>query len=143
MTGSVGKQIVAAMRKQANKEMGDLGPWRDAFTKAAIGIYVNRAQSRLIFFGFSVDRTPQIASAMHSATPGRALDDFLRGAGVSSTKNFPAGPLGGAVRCGQSRNSLMVCAWLDSSVLVMLLEPDTTATTLAGVTLDFRKVAEH
>ncbi|MDR2987203.1 MAG: hypothetical protein LBV34_20435 [Nocardiopsaceae bacterium] len=143
MTGRLGRLIVTAMRKRAKKDFGGFGPWGGAFTTAPIGIYVNRAQSRLIFFGFSADKTPQMAAVMHTATPGRALDDFLRGGGISPTKNFPTGPLGGAVRCGQAKNSLMVCAWLDSSVLVMLFEPDTTATTLAGVALDFRKVAEH
>jgi hypothetical protein len=97
----------------------------------------------IVFIGFSVQGTPQVASILRSESSGQRLDSFLLGAGVSSTKDFPAGPLGGVLRCGQSSESITFCAWDDSSVLVVLAEADTNASKLARVALAFRTAAEH
>jgi hypothetical protein len=144
MTGSVGKRIVAGMRQRATKDAGELGdPWKSAYEAAQFGIYVNPSQLRIVFIGFSADRSPEFAYILRSSSRADEFDGFLRGAGVSSTQDFPAGPLGGVMRCGQSPDSFTICAWIDSSVLVMLISSDSTPSTLATVALEFRKVAEH
>lgn len=144
MTGNVGQRIVAAVRRRAQKEGANGGgPWVSAYTEAPIGVYSRAGASPILFIGFSVERTPQIASILQAQSPGPGADSFLLGAGVSSTQDFPAGSLGGVLRCGRSRNSLIYCVWQDSSVLAMLAEGNTTASKLAHVALAFREVAEH
>ncbi|HKR70779.1 MAG TPA: hypothetical protein VJT16_18225 [Streptosporangiaceae bacterium] len=144
MTGNVGERIVAAVRRRAQKEGANGGgPWVSAYTEAPIGVYSRAGASPVLFIGFSVDRTPQIASILQAQSPGPGADSFLLGAGVSSTQDFPAGSLGGVLRCGRSRNSLIYCVWQDSSVLAMLAEGNTTASKLAHVALAFREAAEH
>jgi hypothetical protein len=144
MTGNVGKRLVATIRRRAQKGAANgAGPWVDAYTVAPIGLYAKAGASPIVFIGFSVDRTPQIASILRSRTAAQRVDQFLLGAGVSSTKDFPTGPLGGVFRCGQSRTSDIFCVWADSSVLVVLAEADTTASKLAPVALAFRQAAER
>jgi hypothetical protein len=143
MSGNVGKRIVGNVRKRAHKSVAGSGPWASAYDVAPIGVYDKAGASPMLFIGFSADRTPQVAPMLRAQSPGEGIDSFLLGAGVSSTKDFPAGPLGGVLRCGQSRNSLIYCAWDDSSVLAVLAEANTTASKLAHVALAFREAAEH
>ena len=144
MTGNVGKRLIAATRKRAQKNAADVsGPWAKAYAAAPIGFYAKAGAAPIVFIGFSVKGTPQVASILRSQSSGHRLDSFLLGAGVSSAKDFTAGPLGGVLRCGQSSASLTFCAWDDSSVLVVLAEADTTASKLARVALAFRTAAEH
>ena len=144
MTGNVGTRLVAATRKRAERNVGDMsGPWAKAYAAAPIGFYAKAGVAPIVFIGFSVKGTPEVASILRSQSSGQRLDSFLLGAGVSSTKDFRAGPLGGVLRCGQSSASVTFCAWDDSSVLVVLAESDTTASKLGRVALAFRTAAEH
>jgi hypothetical protein len=144
MTGNVGKRLVATVRKRAKKQAANgAGSWVGAYEVAPIGFYAKAGASPLVFIGFSVGTTPQIAPILRSQGPAHRLDSFLLGAGVSSTKDFPKGPLGGVLRCGQSRSGSILCAWADRSVLVVIAEADTTASKLAPVALAFRNAAEH
>ena len=144
MTGNVGKRLAAATRKRAEKGAGNVsGPWASAYAAAPIGFYSKPGASPIVFIGFSVGRTPQVASILCSQSPAQGLDSFFLGAAVASTKDFPAGPLGGVLRCGHANATVILCAWDDSSVLVVLAEADTNSSKLARVALAFRTVAEH
>lgn len=144
MTGNVARRLIAATRKQASKASPDLAA---AYAKAKIGYYTRPGSpTRLVFVGFSAADSAQIASAMRSEGPSAGLDSFLLGAGVSNTNDFPAGPLGGVLRCGKTTRAgvpVTICAWEDSSVLAMVAEGATSQRRLARVSLAFRAAAEH
>lgn len=118
----------------------------DAYAAAKIGFYTTAGASPLVFIGFSVGGTPQVASMLRSQPPSQGLDTFFLGAGISSTNDFPAGPLGGVLRCGQTtRASAPVTLCLGRLVGPggVLAEANTSENELAGVTRAFRDAAER
>jgi len=147
LTGNVGRRLVAAVRRRAQNAAAVYGPsWSAAYTTAKIGFYTKAGATPVVFIGFSVLETPLLASILGSETPSEGLDQFFLGSGVSSTKDFPAGSLGGVLRCGQeSRASgpATFCAWGDLSVLGVLVKANTPEAELARVALAFRYAAEH
>ena len=147
-TGNVTKRLAAAMRKQAENGAATVShAWAEAYAVAKIGIYTRAgATSRLIFIGFSVTGTPQVASILRSQPPSEGLDSFFLGAGVPNANDFPPGPLGGVLRCGVRTSATVpvtMCAWDDSSVLALVAEPGALESRLARVALAFRGAAEH
>ena len=148
MTGKVGQRLETEVRQQAQHGAAKVSPaWARAFRNAQIGLYSEPGGgSRLIFFGFSARGTPAIASILRSQSPSTGLDSFFLGAGVKNTHDFPAGLLGGVLRCGVSRQGevpLTMCAWDDSSVLAALAGASISERELARVTLEFRNASEH
>lgn len=148
LTGNVGRRLETEVRQQARRGAAKVSPaWATAFTRAQIGLYSQPGtDSRLIFFGFSARGTPTIASILRAQAPSAGLDSFFLGAGVASTHDFPAGLLGGVLRCGttnQSQTRLTMCAWDDSSVLAAVAGAGISQRALARVTLAFRNAAEH
>jgi len=147
MSGNVGRRLVAVMRRRARKDTTASSPaWAAAYDTAKIGFYTKTGFDPVFFLGFSADQTPRIASFLSAQPPSQTLDSFLLGAGISATKDFPAGPLGGVIRCGHSTGTssrVTVCAWADRSVLALLSERNARASDLALVALAFRVAAEH
>lgn len=145
MTGNVAERLAAAARAGMMKESHG---WASAYAAAKIGFYTKVGVSpyRLVFIGFSAADSAKVASALRSQTASDRLDSVFLGAGVANTQDFPAGPLGGTLRCGRAtRNAVpfTVCAWTDSSVLGSLWQNGISPTRLAEVALAFREVAEH
>ncbi len=147
MTGNVARRLVAASRQNAEKGAGTVSPaWAAAYAKAKIAFYRNGSAPPLVFIGFSATDTPSVAANLRSAQPSAALDSFFLGAGVSHTSDFPAGPLGGALRCGTTTRAatpVTMCAWTDSSVVALVAEAGTPKSKLAHVALAFRNASEH
>jgi hypothetical protein len=60
---------------------------------------------------------------------------------------YPAGPLGGVLRCGTGPlggGTAAACAWADSSTVGAMLTPQGgSVESLAGTTLDLRNAAER
>lgn len=95
--------------------------------------------------GFSTAGNPQLAALLRRS-PSAGLDGFFAGAGSANTTDFPAGPLGGILRCGvasKTGTQLTICAWTDPSVLGVTMAPGTPPRRLASVTRGFRTAAEH
>jgi hypothetical protein len=134
------------MRQQAAGQAASAGPdWVKAFHQAKISIYTRPGQQQLIFMGFSTAGDPQLA-ALLQRSPSTGLDGFMAGAGVANTGNFPAGPLGGILRCGvasKAGSQLTICAWTDPSVLGVTMTPGAPPRRLARVTRVFRTASEH
>jgi len=148
ITGNIARRLVAETRKRAAKAAGKVsGAWGEAYAKAKIGFYTRGSALRpLVFIGFSATDTPQVASVLRSQPPSEALDSFFLGAGVANTRDFPAGPLGGVLRCGKTTRAsvpVTMCAWTDSSVLAVVAEAGISKSGLARVALAFRGAAEH
>lgn len=148
LSGSVATQLVSEIRQGAEKSAATVSPaWGKAYNTAKISLYTRPGSAaRLVFLGFSVTDTPQVAPILRSQSPSAGLDSFMLGAGVTNTHDYPAGPLGGTLRCGGKTVSgirVIICAWADGSVLAMLSEAGVPEATLAHVTLEFRGAAEH
>lgn len=148
LTGNVGRRLETEVRQQARQGAAKVSPaWARAFRSAQLGLYSEPGRgSRLIFFGFSARGTPSIASILRSQTPTAGLDSFFLGAGVKNIRDFRAGLLGGALRCGvsdQGQVPLTMCAWDDSSVLAALAGASIPERDLARITLEFRNASEH
>ena len=146
-TGSTVGGLVGALRRQMRSQIGSSGSlYARALERAKIGVYTNPSTPTepLIFIGFSSADNPSIAPVLQN--PTIVIDGFFIGAGVSSSKPEPPGPLGGTLRCGAHAGSTgpnALCAWADSSTLGMIVAPGKTPAQLATVMLSFRNLAEH
>jgi hypothetical protein len=144
MTGSVANRLSSTMRKS----MGE-GSDADVYAKAKIAIYTRSsdAEHPLIYVGMSASDSPVIAQELKSNSPSQEVDSMFIGMGIGDAKDYPAGPLGGNLRCGKgplSGSTATACAWADSSTAGLLLAPATSnVTRLARTTLALRNAAEH
>lgn len=145
LTGNVAQRLVTESRQRAIRAAGTVSSaWARAYQRAKIGIY-QHGQQRLIFMGFSTADSPQLAVILRQP-PSTSLDSFFLGAGVANTHDFPAGPLGGVLRCGvavKAGTQVGVCAWTDSSTLGVTFEPGVQLPELAHATLAVRAAGEH
>jgi hypothetical protein len=147
LTGSVADRLIESMRKSAGSQEG---PYAEAVNKSKVAIYTQNgdATQRLIFVGVSGNDSPTIAEELQSRTPSEEVDSTFLGMGITDTKDYPAGPLGGVLRCGVGTVSggtrAAACAWADSSTVGSLLTPaDVALEDLAHTTLDLRSAAEQ
>lgn len=147
MTGSVADRLAETMRKSMNQDSS--GKYADVYAKSKIAIYSKNGDAThpLIFVGLSADDSPSIAQELQSRTPSEEVDSTFLGMGIGDAKDYPAGPLGGVLRCGtgpMSGSTAAACAWADSSTVGALITPGTgSAADLAATTLDLRNAAEH
>lgn len=144
LTGSVADRTASGMRRAMTKSQGQ---YADVYAKAKIAIYrkSSDAQQSLIFIGMSGSDSPQIAAELQSRSASDEVDSVFMGMGVTDANDYPAGPLGGVLRCGKgATGSNAGCAWADGSVVGMVVAPlDSNVTTLARTTLALRNAAEH
>ncbi|MCW2861511.1 MAG: hypothetical protein JWP48_3219 [Actinoallomurus sp.] len=144
LTGSVANRLSSTMRKSMG-EGSDAG----VYSKARIAIYTKNGNSTrpLIFVGMSASDSPAIAEELKSNSPSQEVDSMFVGMGLGDAKDYPAGPLGGDLRCGKgpmSDTTATACAWADSSTAGLLIAPDTGGVAaLAATTLSLRNAAEH
>jgi hypothetical protein len=147
LTGSVADRLIESMRKSAGSEGGT---YAEAVNKSKVAIFTRNGDDtqRLIFVGVSGNDSPVIAAELRSRTPSEEVDSTFLGMGITDTKDFPAGPLGGVLRCGNGTVSggtkAAACAWADSSTVGSLLTPaGIELEDLAHTTLDLRSAAEQ
>jgi hypothetical protein len=147
LTGSVADRLIESMRKSAGAGEGS---YAEAVNKSKVAIYTRNGDDtqRLIFVGVSGNDSPTIAAELRSRTSSEEVDSTFLGMGITDTKDYPAGPLGGVLRCGIGTLSggtrAAACAWADSSTVGSLLTPaGVDLDDLAHTTLDLRSAAEQ
>ncbi|MFL6055182.1 MAG: hypothetical protein ACJ72W_20075 [Actinoallomurus sp.] len=140
ITGSVADRLAQNMRKS----MGKSG---STYAKAKIGIYLKKgdAGQPLVFVGRSGGDIPDLAAELRARSASEEVDSISMGMGVTDTSDFPAGPLGGVLRCGKGvTGGNAACAWADGSVVGMVLTPtNSDPVSLGATTLALRNAAEH
>lgn len=146
MTGSVADRLAATMRKSMGQSQG---AYAEAYSKAKIAIYSKNGDAAhpLIFVGMSGNDSPAIAGELKSRSASEEVDSTFLGMGLGDAKDYPAGPLGGVLRCGTGPlggGTAAACAWADSSTVGAVLTPQSgSVASLAGTTLDLRNAAER
>jgi hypothetical protein len=145
VSGNVADRLIAEMRKSN----GDNSPEERAIDqKATMAIYEKNKDfdRRFLFIGFSASDDPTLARSLRSGTPSRIVDQaFLGGGKFSDTQDFQPGHLGGVLRCGAGKNDagdLTMCVWVDGSTMGTIAAPGISVKDLAGLTFEFRAVAE-
>ncbi|TQL99567.1 hypothetical protein FB559_5259 [Actinoallomurus bryophytorum] len=146
LNGSVADRLASTMRKS----MGDSAEgYAEVYAKAKIAIYTKNGDTArpLIFVGLVGSDSPQFAAELKANSPSKEVDSTFLGMGIDNAEDYPAGPLGGALRCGAGSvgaGEATACAWADSSTVGMLIETGGSgAPALAKTTLDLRNAAEH
>lgn len=142
--GSAARRLVAEMRRDMAKSDGPLGKRTAKAAKAAL--YSDGGGNTVVFVGYQLSALSLTGEDVPE-NPSSIVDGVLLGSNVSNDRRYPAGRLGGVLRCGKGGDksgfSASVCAWADSSVLGMVLAPDLTPKRLATFTLKFRNAAER
>jgi hypothetical protein len=146
MTGSVANRTVETMRQAARNEAED-GSSAGFADDAIIGVYqqAEDPDRGFIFLGGTAATDHTLAKELRAHSASRNADDiFDDEGGVTGTRDFDPGPLGGVLRCGRGDDgTTAMCAWIDGSTVGMFVSPGTDVGTLARIALDFRRAAEH
>lgn len=146
LTGSVADRLASTMRRSMGQGQGAQA---EAYSKAKIAIYAKDGDAAhpMIFVGMSGKDSPAIAQELKSRSASEEVDSTFLGMGLGDAKDYPAGPLGGVLRCGTGAlggGTAAACAWADSSTVGAVLTPQSAAVaSLAGTTLDLRNAAER
>lgn len=140
-TGNIARRLVTEMRQQMEKT-GPPEPGASDKVKAAL--YSN-GDDQLIFIGLPGKDIPSLAAELRKRSASASVDQMFYGAGYSDADDYPAGPLGGALRCGKSKQGVAfaMCAWADQSTMAMVIGPQMSLQKLAPLTLTLRNAAEH
>jgi hypothetical protein len=146
MTGSVAKRTVETMRQAARNEAED-GSSADIADNAIIGVYqqAEGPNRRFVFLGATAATNHTLGKELRAHSASRNADNIFGGeGGVTGTRDFDPGSLGGVLRCGTGNGGTMaMCLWVDGSTVGMFASPNADVGTLARVALDFRAAAEH
>jgi len=141
-TGNVADRLTSTMRESMMKGSPQEA---DAFAKAKLGLFT-KGDQKLIFIGVQGSDSPAFASELANKSPSDEVDSMFLGANVSNATDYPAGPLGGTLRCGQGVSGgtpTALCGWADHSVAALVLAPGMQPADLAPVTLAFRTASEQ
>jgi hypothetical protein len=146
MTGSVANRTVETIRQAARNEAED-GSSANIADNAIIVVYQQAKDPgrRFIFLGGTAATDRTLAKELRAHSASRNADDmFDDEGGVTGTRDFDPGPLGGVLRCGRGNGgTTAMCVWIDGSTVGMFVSPRTDVGTLARIALDFRGAAEH
>ena len=146
LNGGVANRLASTMRK-AMGESGD--GYADVYRSAKIAIYTKDGDTQrpLIFVGLQGSDSPQIAEELKSHSASQEVDSTFLGMGIGDAEDYPAGLLGGALRCGTGAvgaGNAGACAWADSSTVGMVIQTGgNDVKALAKTTLDLRNSAER
>lgn len=146
MTGNVAERAAAQAREGAVKAAPG---WQRDAAAMKVGVYTQQGHAGvgLVFIGLAAHEAPDFAAQLRSQSPSGTADDFLLGLGISNATDFPAGPLGGVLRCGHATpNGVDIggCIWVDASTAGMFIIPGASPdSSNAAVALAFRHAAEH
>lgn len=147
LNGSLANRLASTMRKSMGAS-GD-SQYADVYRTAKIAIYSKDGDTErpLIFVGLQGSDSPQIAEELKSNSPSQEVDATFLGMGIGDAEDYPAGPLGGALRCGTGAvgaGNAAACAWADSSTVGMVIQTGgNDVKALSKTTLDLRNSAER
>jgi hypothetical protein len=146
-TGTAAKHALTNMRGAL---MDTTSTFAGGLGNARTGVYTKTAGSsaRVLFFAESTADSQALATELSSKPATAEADTMLLALKVPTTHTMPAGPLGGALRCGQGKTkagiSVTACAWSDSSTSALVVEPSSITGQAAGkVALALRNAAER
>jgi hypothetical protein len=142
--GNVADRVAESMKSA----MTGKGASTDLYAHARIGIYSKGVADdpTLIFLGMSTTDTPALATALRITSQSGQVDSAFLGAGIKHAIDFPAGPLGGIMRCGHRDvgTTLHMCVWADHATLGLVLPIEATDDAgAASIAVTFRGDAEH
>ncbi|HTZ43376.1 MAG TPA: hypothetical protein VMB79_05890 [Jatrophihabitans sp.] len=119
----------------------------DAYRRAQIGLYQSAAGGQLVAVAMPASVIPQASRSALARDPGSVAAARLTENGAATEADFPAGPLGGSLKCGpHATGEAAVCAWADAATVGLVLTADQSqadANQAAADTLSLRNAAEH
>jgi hypothetical protein len=138
-TGPDAQQVVQAIRKAQEQQNAVFA------AKMKVAIYQRRdnARQRVAFIGLAAADDPAIAQELRTNPPAAEVDAALAAMPLSRPKDYPAGPLGGVLRCAGGARGGAGCAWGDGSTVGVVAGSASTPDELARATLALRNAAEH
>ena len=139
LSGSDAEGVIQAIRKAQSQQ-------NPAFAaKMKIAVYERRGDAghRIAFIGLAAGDDPTIARELRSNPPSAEVDSALKAMPLSPPKDYPAGPLGGTLRCAGGTSNGAGCAWADGSTVGVVAGSASSADDLARTTLALRTAAEH
>lgn len=146
-TGQVADRMAENLRQAMESAQKQYGA---AYGKAKIGIYQRPGDTAhpLIFVGLPGRDIPQLAAELRSRPSSDEVDSVFMGMGIMDAKDYPAGPLGGVLRCGKGNTggtaTAAACVWADGSVVGLTMTPlAADVPGLARLSLSLRNAAEH
>lgn len=140
-TGNVTDRLISSMRQAMSKDAASGAALRNA----KIAVYA-KGDQRIIFFGLSISDSPAFADELKRGGPSAEVDSVFIGGGIAHTDDYPVGPLGGVLRCGQKTAGnlqMSLCTWGDSSTVGAVFGPTMVPRRLATAALDFRAATER
>jgi hypothetical protein len=139
--GAAGRSAIARVRAA----MTTSDPRTAAFRRAAIGLYQRSPGGPQLLFVGNDERNEAVVGMIHESAPSQGSLDFLAGTGATAIQEYPAGPLGGSLRCGgPGRSPYPSCAWIDNSSFGWVVDyGGSSPAELAGTTRKLRRAAEH
>jgi hypothetical protein len=129
-----------------------IGRSADVASTAKIATYERNGnpERSLVFIGLSALGGPAIAEELRTHSPAEEVDATFTSLRMSGARAFPAGPLGGVLRCGSRPIDAggggvpRTCVWADRWTIGAILAPSgTSMEMLADLTLGVRDTAER
>ncbi|MFL6055696.1 MAG: hypothetical protein ACJ72W_22760 [Actinoallomurus sp.] len=138
-TGADAQRVIQAIR-QAQAQGNSIFA-----ANMKLGVYQRRgnAQQRLAFLGLAGGDHPSIAQELQANPPAAEVNSALAAMPLTAPKDYPAGPLGGVLRCAPGSHGGAGCAWGDGSTIGVVAASTVSAEELARATLALRNAAEH
>jgi len=139
----VNTQVAQDLGKALADQIKSVGPM---WAKPVVGIYSSAATGSpsMVFIGGDSASNPKLRSQLGATSLNVAADEFLAGAHVAQSTDFPAGRFGGLLRCGLISGTEATCVWVDHSTFgsLVLLHPPALSDA-ADIALVFRNATEH
>jgi hypothetical protein len=139
MTGADAQGVIEAIRKAQAQQ----NPVFAAKMKIAVYERHGNAQQRIAFIGLAAGDHPTIAQELRSNPPSAEVDSALAAMPLTGPKDYPAGHLGGTLRCAAGSHGGAGCAWGDGSTVGVVAGSAPSADELARTTLALRNAAER
>lgn len=139
--GNVADRMTASLRSAFSKDPATAA----IFQNAKIGLFTS-GDKQVVFLGLSASDSPQLATELSSHPSSFEVDSMFTGAGIANANDYPTGPFGGTLRCGQGSSAgtpMAMCSWADSSTFGGIIGPNMAPASLAPVALSFRNAAER
>jgi hypothetical protein len=146
-TGTAAKHALTTMRSSVTESTSTFA---GGLTNAKSGVYAKTtgSSSRVMFFAESAADSQALAGELSTKSATSEVDTMLLSFKVATPHTYPAGQLGGALRCGAGKtkagNSVTACGWSDKATSALVIEPSSiTGTAAAKVALALRNAAEQ
>lgn len=117
------------------------------YAKAKVGVYGTSAKARpeVILVGLSVADSPELAREIRVRSAHTAMDTIVASAKLSGERDYPPGPFGGRLVCGNlntGSRALATCFWLDRATFAIVYQIVGSPDSAAVVTKVLRAAAE-